>query len=74
MTDRVRDARGVYQLASELDATQQAHAELRFDKGTLLLEHCAQLPTALNAYFTFDPRVSSVSSLTALTLLCASLP
>ena len=59
MTDRVRDARGVYQLASELDATQQAHAELRFDKGTLLLEHCAQLPTALNAYFTFDPRVNA---------------
>ncbi|MCB1806501.1 MAG: DEAD/DEAH box helicase family protein, partial [Candidatus Competibacteraceae bacterium] len=50
---------GVYQLASELDATQQAHAELRFDKGTLLLEHCAQLPTALSAYFTFDPRVNA---------------
>ena len=59
MTDRVRDASGVYQLASELDATQQAHAELRFDKGTLLLEHCAQLPTALSAYFTFDPRVNA---------------
>ncbi|MEZ5589493.1 MAG: DEAD/DEAH box helicase family protein [Gammaproteobacteria bacterium] len=59
MTDRVRDASGVYQLASELDATQQAHAELRFDKGTLLLEHCAQLPAALSAYFTFDPRVNA---------------
>jgi len=59
MTDRVRDASGVYRLTLPADAQQQTQAELRFDKGTLLLEHCPQLPAELQAEFTFDPRVDA---------------
>lgn len=56
MTDQIRDASGVYQL---LPPRQKTTAVLRFEKGTLLLEQCQQLPTAVAGYFTFDPRVDA---------------
>ena len=58
MTHRVGDARGFYTLQRESELLAQS-AELRFDKGTLLLEHCPYVPSSVADYFTFDPRVDA---------------
>ncbi|MDX1607383.1 MAG: DEAD/DEAH box helicase family protein, partial [Candidatus Competibacterales bacterium] len=57
MTRTVRDAAGLYRPAPASDA--QTHARLRYDRGTLLLENCAQPPPALAAHFVHDPRVDA---------------
>lgn len=57
MTHRVQDTRGFYQLDSVDNDTAQSR--LRFDRGTLLLENCVELPAALGDYFVYDPRIDS---------------
>ena len=59
MNDRVGDARGLYTRQDGEYLTLAQTAELRFDKGTLLLEQCPVLPTILADYFTYDPRVDA---------------
>ena len=56
MNNRVQDTRGFYRLA-DADRTDIEQARLRFDRGTLLLEGCSQLPAEMDDYFVYDPRI-----------------
>lgn len=58
MSKGVRDASAIYKL---LDATplDSRTAQLRYDRGTLLLEGLPELPAELTRWFRFDPRVDA---------------
>ncbi|MDQ2694403.1 MAG: DEAD/DEAH box helicase family protein, partial [Pseudomonadota bacterium] len=57
MPKGVKDAAGFYQLSPA--ARTEAAPGLRFDRGTLILEHCPALPEGLDAWFRYDPRVDA---------------
>ena len=52
----IRDAAGLYRLHTEATDTT---ALLRFDRGTLVLEGCPELPSELKAWFRFDARIDA---------------
>lgn len=54
MTHRIKDTAGFYRL--DRDSTGQ---QLRFDRGTLLLEGATALPAGLETWFCYDPRVDA---------------
>lgn len=59
MKKDIQDATGAYRLPDDSERVQRVESRLRFDRGTLLLEGCAFLPPACEAFFHFDPRVSA---------------
>lgn len=54
MTHRTKDTAGLYRTSRD-----DAERQLRFDRGTLLLEGVTELPTGLDAWFCYDPRVDA---------------
>jgi len=54
MTHRTKDTAGLYRTSRD-----DAECQLRFDRGTLLLEGVTELPTGLDAWFCYDPRVDA---------------
>ncbi len=54
MTHRTKDTAGLYRTGRD-----DAERQLRFDRGTLLLEGVAELPAGLDAWFCYDPRVDA---------------
>ncbi|MCP5196776.1 MAG: DEAD/DEAH box helicase [Gammaproteobacteria bacterium] len=54
MTQSTKDTAGVYRTKRGDDKRQ-----LRFDRGTLLLEGVAELPAGLDTWFCYDPRVDA---------------
>ncbi|MDS4026331.1 MAG: DEAD/DEAH box helicase family protein [Candidatus Contendobacter sp.] len=54
MKHRTKDTAGLYHTGRE-----DAECQLRFDRGTLLLEGVAELPAGLDAWFCYDPRVDA---------------
>ena len=54
MTHRTKDTAGFYRTGR--DDTER---QLRFDRGTLLLEGVAELPAGLETWFCYDPRVDA---------------
>ena len=54
MTNRTKDTAGLYRTGRE-----DGERQLRFDRGTLLLEGVAELPTGLDDWFCYDPRVDA---------------
>lgn len=55
----VGDAGGVYRLLTEAVDNGRREAQLRFDRGTLLLEGLSTLPAGCERWFSFDPRVAA---------------
>lgn len=58
MSKDIRDAAGHYQLTLG-NARPIKDCQLRYDRGTLLLEGMASLPSGLSEYFRYDPRVDA---------------
>ncbi|MCC8987138.1 MAG: DEAD/DEAH box helicase family protein [Candidatus Contendobacter sp.] len=54
MNHRTHDDPGVYRTGGT-----DAERQLRFDRGTLLLEGVAELPVGLDAWFQYDPRIDA---------------
>ncbi len=54
MKHRIQDSPGIYRSHSDENERQ-----LRFDRGTLLLEGVTKLPAALESWFCYDPRVAA---------------
>ncbi len=54
MTHSIKDTAGLYRV--DRDPTGQ---QLRFDRGTLLLEGASALPAGLETWFCYDPRVDA---------------
>lgn len=54
MTHHTKDTAGFYRLDRD-----QAGRQLRFDRGTLLLEGATELPAGLETWFCYDPRVDA---------------
>jgi superfamily II DNA or RNA helicase len=54
MTHRTKDTAGLYRTGRDENERQ-----LRFDRGTLLLEGVAELPAGMDAWFCYDPRVDA---------------
>ncbi|MEZ5578285.1 MAG: hypothetical protein R3F40_01970 [Candidatus Competibacteraceae bacterium] len=54
MTHHTKDTAGFYRTGR--DDTER---QLRFDRGTLLLEGVAELPAGLETWFCYDPRVDA---------------
>ena len=54
MTFRTKDTAGFYRTGRD-----DAERQLRFDRGTLLLEGVADLPAGLDSWFCYDPRVDA---------------
>lgn len=52
--NRTKDTAGFYHTGRE-----EGERQLRFDRGTLLLEGVAELPTGLDGWFCYDPRVDA---------------
>lgn len=59
MSKGVKDAAGFYRLDSAVDRPVGADCRLRFDRGTLLLEGGFELPTGVQDFFHYDPRVDA---------------
>lgn len=58
MSKGIKDATGVYRLKPDL-SQQIGECQLRFDRGTLLLEGKPLFPSALHDIFHYDPRVDA---------------
>ncbi len=54
MIHRTKDTAGIYRIGRD-----ETERQLRFDRGTLLLEGVAELPAGLDAWFCYDPRVDA---------------
>ncbi len=54
MKHSTKDTAGIYRLDRD-----EAGRQLRFDRGTLLLEGVAELPAGLETWFCYDPRVDA---------------
>jgi len=54
MSHRTHDDPGVYRTGGT-----DAERQLRFDRGTLLLEGVAELPAGLDTWFQYDPRIDA---------------
>ena len=54
MTHRTKDTAGLYRTGRD-----ETERQLRFDRGTLLLEGVAELPAGLETWFCYDPRVDA---------------
>jgi superfamily II DNA or RNA helicase len=58
MTKDIRDSAGHYQTFTR-PSPPATECQLRFDRGTLLLEGCSILPAGVKAHFRYDPRVDA---------------
>ena len=59
MSKGVKDAAGFYRLSADSSRPVAGDCRLRFDRGTLLLEGGPTLPTGVQDFFHYDPRVDA---------------